>query len=76
MKMWTEVKDKELPVEYKDFLLYDNEIHKKRIGMLSGDRWLFDDGTEVLVREKAVTHFSELLADPEGKHTPPRLSLI
>lgn len=66
MKAWIEVKEHKLPVEYKDFLLYDSEQHKKRIGLLSGDRWLFDDGTEVLVREKAVTHFSELLVDPKN----------
>jgi len=65
MKTWKEIKDKELPVEYKDFLLYDSEVHKQRIGMLSGDRWLFDDGTEVLVRSRAVTHFAELLANPK-----------
>jgi len=65
MKRWREIKDKELPVEYKDFLLYDSEVHKQRIGMLSGDRWLFDDGTEVLVRSRAVTHFAELLANPK-----------
>ena len=65
MKTWKQVKDKELPVEYKDFLLYDSEVHKQRIGMLSGDRWLFDDGTEVLVRSRAVTHFAELLANPK-----------
>jgi len=65
MKTWKQVKDKEPPVEYKDFLLYDSERSKQRIGMLSGDRWLFDDGTEVLVKTKAVTHFAELLANPK-----------
>ena len=66
--VWTKIEVGKLPSEYKDFLLYDGETHKKRIGMLSGDRWLFDDGTEVLVINKkkmAVTHYSELLADPK-----------
>ena len=63
--MWTKIDKESLPVEYKDFLLFDKEARKKRIGLLSVDRWLFDDGTEVLVNTMAVTHFSELLADPK-----------
>ena len=37
-KQWIKIEAGKLPSEYKDFLLYDGETHKKRIGMLSGDR--------------------------------------
>jgi len=65
---WKRINEYELPTEYKDFLLFDSECHKKRIGLLSGDRWLFDDGTEILVSRKdgmVVTHYSELPDDPK-----------
>ena len=61
---WFLVNIDNLPAEYEDLLLFDKEMRKKRIGVLSDDRWLFDDGTEVLVSIMAVSHYSELLNDP------------
>ena len=65
MMDWIRVEENELPVEYEEFLLYDKESRKRRIGLLSGDRCLFDDGTEVRVNSKTVTHYAELIASPK-----------